>query len=836
MGNSFKLKMKEIKFFLPGIIGLNLFVMIVINGFRTYYSGQSEIENTRQELVKNIKHDLDSYLSVEIRNLKVASEVLLNDEKTLQLFSWQDRKMLSDHLLPIYEKKLKPEFGIKQFQFHLPPATSFLRLHKVQKYGDDLSSFRKTVVEANNTHKIVSGLEVGVGGLGVRMVHPVKYEGNYIGTLEFGTAYKEILNELAKRYHATFAIGVYDKVFKAANRSENTSNDIVVDNIVYYDYSNNDIKNNLKNIDATQEITTFSDNGNDMLAVSVPINDYSGSEIGHASFLVDETAIVSKLQNDIIIGIIFPMVMVIIVMYLLVLVINKRLIKPIDELIFFTDELTNGNLNAKQPQFYFSALQKFSIAMDKLRDKIDQQYQMLDNLPTPVMNIDKEFNIQYMNRIGASIVGSDQESLVGQKCYDYIKTGHCNTENCATAKAMQQNKHVSAETVANPNNSKMDIKYTGVPITNKFGEVVSAIEFVADVTDIKSEYKYLERSTNVLIEAMNNFAAGDLTVKVKSEREKGEIFDLFQGFNIAVNNFKDLIEQLMGAVEATASASTQISSSAEEMAAGAQEQSAQTAEVAAAMEEMSRTVVETASNATSAAESSNESSEKAKEGAVKLDDSKVGMQRIVNSTESVGTKISSLTSKTEQIGEIAQVIDDIADQTNLLALNAAIEAARAGEHGRGFAVVADEVRKLAENTTKATKEIADTIRAIQQEGEEAGISMKEADAAVNDGMKLNEEVGDVLSSILSSAENVSIQISQVAAASEEQSATAEQVSSNIESINNVANESAAGVQQIAAASEDLNRLTENLSRLVEQFKIDDKANFAVRQNGKIVED
>jgi len=504
--------------------------------------------------------------------------------------------------------------------------------------------------------------------------------------------------------------------------------------------------------------------------------------------------------------------------------ISKMIIHSLSQLTNAANKIAEGDysvevkINAKDE---FGHLAKI---FNVMIEKISVQIGYLERIPTPIMIIDKEFNIEYMNPAGAQVVGFNQQSLIGEKCYNQFKTDHCNTDNCAIKQAMRKNSIITKETIARPLGKDISIIYTGAPLKDKAGKIIGGLEYVADVSDMKNREDYLARSTEAILVEMEKFSKGDLTANIKIEKDGDDIAKLFNGFNLTVSNIKNMINQVREAVEATASASTQISSSAEEMAAGAQEQSSQTSEVAAAMEEMSRTVVETASNATAAAEASREASEKAQEGGGKLVASKKGMENIVNSTDEVGKKITSLATKTEQIGAIAQVIDDIADQTNLLALNAAIEAARAGEHGRGFAVVADEVRKLAENTTKATKEIAETIKAIQLEAKEATSSTKEAQEAVKNGLQLNEEVGEVLSQILESVENVTMQINQVAAASEEQSATAEQVSTNIEAINNVANESATGVQQIASASEDLNRLTENLSKIVEQFKLDDNQN------------
>ena len=345
-----------------------------------------------------------------------------------------------------------------------------------------------------------------------------------------------------------------------------------------------------------------------------------------------------------------------------------------------------------------------------------------------------------------------------------------------------------------------------------------ALKVEEAVRESEEQKEYLSKSIDKILIEMNRFAEGDLTVDIRSDKDD-EIGKLYDGFNKAIQNIKEMMLQVSEAVGATASASTQISSSSEEMAAGAQEQSSQTTEVASAVEQMTKTILETTRNATTAAQKSKEAGNIAFEGGKVVEETVAGMNRIADVVKQSANIVRELGKSSDQIGEIIQVIDDIADQTNLLALNAAIEAARAGEQGRGFAVVADEVRKLAERTTNATKEIADMIKKIQKDTGGAVESIEMGTKEVEKGKELANKAGESLKLIINGTNEVVDVVTQVAVASEEQSATSEQISKNIEAISSVTHESANGVQQIAMASEDLNQLTENLQVLINKFKI-----------------
>ncbi|HDH05158.1 MAG TPA: methyl-accepting chemotaxis protein [Nitrospirae bacterium] len=272
---------------------------------------------------------------------------------------------------------------------------------------------------------------------------------------------------------------------------------------------------------------------------------------------------------------------------------------------------------------------------------------------------------------------------------------------------------------------------------------------------------------------------GDLGVRV-DYRGNNEIGDIARNFNNMVQSFSDIINRILASSGTVVSAVDILQERAEQTAKGTQEQHEQTTQAATATEELSQTITEIARNASVAAETSSGAINTAAKGKEAADGTVETINRVYTSTVELAAEIEKLNKSVLEIGEIITVINGIADQTNLLALNAAIEAARAGEQGRGFAVVADEVKKLAESTIKATAEISEKIGVVQKESEQTTRSMGEASGEVTKATEYIRDLGNSLQSIVESVAKVRDEITRIATAVDEQSSAASEVTNNIE--------------------------------------------------------
>jgi len=312
---------------------------------------------------------------------------------------------------------------------------------------------------------------------------------------------------------------------------------------------------------------------------------------------------------------------------------------------------------------------------------------------------------------------------------------------------------------------------------------------------------------------------GDLTKRIEVEvrDEVGVVAEWFNRF----------MDSLHGTVSSVAANTVRVNAAAEQMAAaagrnteGTRQQNGQVSQVAAAMQQMAATVAEVSSNSGQAAGNARRAADIAREGGGMVNEVLARMSSIADSVRAAAERIDGLGQRSDQIGKIVAVIEDIASQTNLLALNAAIEAARAGEHGRGFAVVAGEVRNLAERTTSATKEIAETIRAVQEETATAVAQMDAGTKLVEQGVADTSKAGKALKEIIGAAEQVGDMVAQIATAANEQTSAVAEINQGVAHISEIAQQSEATAQESSATCRDLQGLAEDLERLVGRFKLE----------------
>ncbi|WP_342505822.1 methyl-accepting chemotaxis protein [Sporosarcina sp. FSL K6-2383] len=342
-------------------------------------------------------------------------------------------------------------------------------------------------------------------------------------------------------------------------------------------------------------------------------------------------------------------------------------------------------------------------------------------------------------------------------------------------------------------------------------------------------------------------AEGDLSVKPVKVKNKDEIGDLVNSFNLMAKNLRIVIEkvsinsshtassaeELTASAEQTARATEQIATSIQEIASGTETQVDSANDSSTAMNEMAIGIQQIAETSSSVSESAIETNKEANLGNESLQKMIHQMNTIHDAVADSALGIKKLGELSNEIGNIIGVITGIADQTNLLALNAAIEAARAGEHGKGFAVVADEVRKLAEQSRESAGQIAGLITQIQDDTNEAVHVMEVGTTEVATGKLIIDETGKRFEKILISIEQVTAQIQEVTAISEEMSASTEEVNASIGEMANIAQHSADNTQNVASASEEqlasmeeitasattLSKMAEDLQETVKQFKL-----------------
>ncbi|MDR0239198.1 MAG: methyl-accepting chemotaxis protein [Deltaproteobacteria bacterium] len=442
----------------------------------------------------------------------------------------------------------------------------------------------------------------------------------------------------------------------------------------------------------------------------------------------------------------------------------ERLVEQANAL---ANSVLSGHLRERMDDTAFSG--SFS-SLTKAVNTVSGAYtNVVDSLSIPIMCCDKKQNVLFLSERAQQVMG---DNAVGKHCADALKPDVGSKDTYFSERVLAQNALVKDETTIHPQGTTIPVSVIATPLHNYKREPVGFMAVFSDLTEIKSKQATMQRVA----------------------REAEEI------------------------AARVAAASEELAAQVDHVARGAEMQRERMESTATAMNEMNSTVLEVARNAGHASEQSEETRKKADNGSELVNKVVYSINGVNTVALGLQNNMTELGKQAESIGGVMNVISDIADQTNLLALNAAIEAARAGEAGRGFAVVADEVRKLAEKTMQATQEVGSNIQAIQHSARTNIGEVTNAVKNIGEATELANASGQALHEIVELASSNSSVVASIAAAAEEQSATSEEISRAIDEINKVVSETADGMVQSSAAVQDLSRQAQELQRVMEGLK------------------
>ncbi len=718
---------------------------------------EENINTAQTNFVATIKATEDNILDIAklgADNKNLASAILRNDTATVQSIA----------------KSIMQETGTTILTITNAQGLVLARGHDA-KQGDSIAA-QSTISDALKGTSS-TGVNMGAVAASLRASSPIKdVNGNIVGTFSVG-------HDLGKPDFLDWvssSLGVQVTFFKESTRAMTTIQDAQGQRLVGTKLNNAHIENQVLS-QGQLYLGESLINGITYLAAYWPAQTFDKKIVGMWFIGLPITEVLS-LEKQASTNTILVAAGVLLVLLMVAVYMGLRFAAPIKQLMAYVKDVEDGKLDAtlnitSQDEFGTLAHALEGMVVE-LKRQAHWYEATLNCLPSPLAVMDLERNFAFVNNAVCEMTGKSREDLLGKSCHNW-GASICKTDNCAIECCERGINEVNFEQPGAGH-----FKAMAARLLDPAGKHIGYVDMVFDRNQ---EVKLVNEAEQALVEGRHG-AARDLEIIVES--------------------IATVSEKL----------TTQIDSSAQ----GADTAAMRMTETAAAMDEMNSTVLEVAQNSNNSAELAENTKQKALEGSRITKQTEDTMVRLRDESLAIKVSMSELAEHAQSINTVMGVISDIADQTNLLALNAAIEAARAGEAGRGFAVVADEVRKLAEKTMTSTADVSQAISAIQQSTE---VNVHKIDATVKsieEAAQLAIASGESLGGILEMAEVSADGVRAIATASEEQSATSDEIAQSIADVSGIVNDTTHAMSEATEAVAELSKQSQQLTKLIEDLK------------------
>ncbi len=710
-------------------IGGVLVLTVGVLGTLAYRQVQATVARAEHAELTALFGSATSEIAGEARLATALAAFAASEPMAQSAFAARNRDTLRAMYTPVFDV-LSEEYGTEQFQFHLAPATSFLRLHKLEKFGDDLSSIRHTVVTANTEDRTIRGLESGVAGIGIRGVVPVHHEGRSVGTVEFGMGLDQaFFDRFKNRYNADMAFyQVMDEGFEARGTT-------MVDGEGAP--GPEELRRALDEATAG-EVVVRRRAGGERAVLLRPLPDYDGNPVGVLEIALDHAPYASLLNQLRTIVLVVGLA-VLLVGLALAYWLTRGMVHRIRQAGEFVREIGRGHLSerleVRQEDELGILVRDLNTFADDLQDRV---LGSIRNLAAGDIEVVKD----------------------AEDCRDEI------------APVLQEIRN-SLRTLVDESSRLTEAGRTG------------RLNERADTTAVKGAYRAVLQGINDTLDTasvpideaaavLERFADRDLSARMTGEYA-GEYQRIKRAVNQAAQNLNETLTEVSAAAEQVAGAASQINGSSQSLAQGASEQASSLEETSSSLQEMASMARQNTANAQEARSMAEGAADSTQKGAESVRHLSEAMTRIRDSSQATA--------------KIVKTIDEIAFQTNLLALNAAVEAARAGEAGKGFAVVAEEVRALAIRSAEAAKNTAELIEdsvANSEQGvavqDEVLDRLREIEAGVGRVRQVMEEIAAASEQQTDGVDQINTAVEEMNGVTQNTAATAEEAASAAEEL------------------------------------------------------